>query len=729
MNQIQEFGQAPAQLFQSPHPARLPLVSAEVVRPLASPVPGANTAPLLDSSSSMTATATSAEKENLSPSLPVSPRAGSGHGGKDTHRGATGTARSADGVLSYPREQVCLGAVLVICDLLPWAERLVTVDTRRAIGVHGWYVHSPEMSPPFRLRPDTTSVEESRRRHGATGAGLNSGGVGVGTGGGGGSERFARRLGVPFAPGGVVSSRLLEPPPVSGMYGPATGGNDGGGNSGSSSPLLGGLGGSYASLGSIGSVLSMSHAALASEPTHHVTWPRQYATTVAPSSPISRITGSSQRQDDGISNTIAAPPAAAAADAEGGDIAACFSTWGNRVEWGQSIGTGGATVDVNGVDGLGLGSHLFAVHAKARLLFSGGHWDSSFRVTALDTGRLVVSVARHRDVVTSLSLADGGVGCRRLVTASRDTTLMVWNVEPWGEPPVSASSLTHVLYGHDTPVTCVCASASLDVVVSSGEDGTLVVHSLWSGEYIRTITPRTVVRTTSNNPRTPAAGDGGETAVPATEDGHVASGKDGGSERKVVTAPSEGSIGKGEENAPSVQYSATAATRARTKLPPPWPSVEWVGVSASGYVVAYSPADATLRSYTINGHALGAATLVHGAGPLRAFVFSEDGSVLLSGGNDRVVTLRWAHNLALADDGGREGCGPAILTGEAPPLAGVAGAGAGVERFGSAVRCLALTAGERHLLVGLEDGTLGVLALDAKYLRQRLRSKLDQLGI
>ena len=117
------------------------------------------------------------------------------------------------------------------------------------------------------------------------------------------------------------------------------------------------------------------------------------------------------------------------------------------------------------------------------------------------------------------------------------------------------------------------------------------------------------------------------------------------------------------------------------------------------------------------------------AGPLRAFVFSEDGSVLLSGGCDRTVTLRWAHSLAVADDDAREGSGEAVLDGSTPPLGGVLGTVGFVTKFGSAVRCLTLTAGEQHLLVGLEDGTLGILALDARYLRQRLRSKLDQLGI
>ncbi|CAN0031837.1 unnamed protein product [Choristocarpus tenellus] len=309
----------------------------------------------------------------------------------------------------------------------------------------------------------------------------------------------------------------------------------------------------------------------------------------------------------------------------------------------------------------------------------------------MDTGRLVVSVARHLDVVTSLSLADAGGGYARLVTGSRDTTLMVWRVDPGRNPPIATTSPVHVLYGHDTPVTCVAADASLDVVVSSGEDGTIVMHTLWTGEYVRTIAPSGL--------------------SPASQP------------PLVVQRPSPGSVTMKE----GLEAPAKGTTSEGSRVgcgggggggEPPWPALDWVGLSREGYVVSFSAVGGfILRSYTINGHALGSACVGE---CLRAFAFSEDGAVLLTGGEGRRVTLRWAHSLSLADDGTREGCGEALLTGACVQN--------GVSAFSSTVRCLALTAGERHLLVGLEDGCLGVLALDASYLRQRLRSRLDQLG-
>lgn len=658
MKQIEEFGQTPAQLFRSQHPPRLSLAQAEVVRPLASPIPGANTVPL------------------MTEAVPVA--ATTSLGGRAKRQMGAGPTHS---VVSYPRERVSRGAVLVIYDLLPWTERLVTIDARRAIGFHGWRVLSPEMSPPFRLRPDT--IEAGARKDGD--------GTGGGSKGGGGTGLGVRRLGVPFAPGGVVSSRLLEPPP-------STGGRDGG--DGVCTARLGSVGGSHDSLLSMSSLLSLPQlspvpGARLSEPLQ-VPCP-QHTGDVSPTEAPSNLI------DDGHGHGHDMVPAA-------------LSDW-----WGGGGGYGGG--DDSGV---GLGSHLFAVHAESRLLFSGGHWDFSFRVTAVDTGRLVVSIARHRDVVTSLSLADGGTGCRRLVTASRDTTLMVWKVDPDCEPPVSASSLLHVLYGHDAPITCVCASAALDAIVSSGEDGTLVMHTLGGGEYIRTITPRRinggVPTETSSGPS--KGGRQGEFAG----SGCVTDEPPDGIYKPERSSSTFGSSTGGNKTA--VNEDGTTTSERSSRIPPPWSSVEWVGLSAAGYIVAYSPSDAMLRSYTINGHALGSAKVgTDVTSPLHAFVFSEDGSVLLSGGQNGIVTLRWSYSLAVANDGAREGCGEAVLTGAAPPLAGVPGAGGGVKRFGSAVRCLALTAGERHLLVGLEDGTLGVLALDATYLRQRLRVKLDQLGI
>lgn len=649
-----------------------------MVRPIASPVPGSNTEPLAEPFISATAVSPARAAEaarRVESSVPA--------------RLATASITSTHSVVSYPRERVSRGAVLAIADLLPWAERLVTVDGRRAIGFHGWRVLPPERSPPFRLRRDAIEADDSVRVREYDGAGsttLN------GDGGSAGAERDAlrvRRLGVPFAPHGVASSRLLEPPPLDGRSGDN---RDGDGGNIFTQPL-GGLGGSYDSLASMGSLLSLPQVATpASEPLHHT------SLGTSPRDGYNTYQHEHRQHEDARSPSLSPVPLRTNSDVGSG----------GGIDNGRHFGEGGSRSSNGGQ--VRLGSHLFAFHVESRVLFSGGYWDSTFRLTSLDTGRLIVSIARHRDVVTSLFLADGGVGCRRLVTASRDTTMMVWRVDDNGG--LSSSSLLRVLYGHDTPVTCVFARASLDAIVSSGEDGTLVVHTLWGGEYVRTITPRRKVPAGATVPPDGATRGPSSTITPVVDGG-----KEGGFE--------DNGAGGGD-----VAVTTPKPPLGGGGVSPPWPSVEWVGLSVAGIIVAYSPEDATLRSYSINGHAMGATAVAKAeAGPLRAFAFSEDGSVLLSGGHDRVVTLRWAHSLAVASDGGRKGCGEAVLDGSGPPLAGVPAASAGVKRFGCAIRSLVLTAGERHLLVGLEDGTLGVLALDANYLRRRLRSRLDQLGI
>jgi len=52
------------------------------------------------------------------------------------------------------------------------------------------------------------------------------------------------------------------------------------------------------------------------------------------------------------------------------------------------------------------------------------------------------------------------------------------------------STPIHILYGHDDGITCVDVSSDLDIVVSSSRDGTLNVHSLFRGHYIRSIRPQ-----------------------------------------------------------------------------------------------------------------------------------------------------------------------------------------------------------------------------------------------
>ncbi|KAJ8290724.1 hypothetical protein GJAV_G00016740 [Gymnothorax javanicus] len=137
--------------------------------------------------------------------------------------------------------------------------------------------------------------------------------------------------------------------------------------------------------------------------------------------------------------------------------------------------------------GVQLGAQVLVVSNDGRLLFSGGHWDGSLRVTALGKGKLVGRICRHIDVVTCLALDLCGI---YLISGSRDTTCIVWQVlQQGGFCSGLAPRPVQVLCGHDQEVTCVAISTELDMAVSGSKDGTLILHSVRRGQFLHTLRP------------------------------------------------------------------------------------------------------------------------------------------------------------------------------------------------------------------------------------------------
>ncbi|NXO23623.1 NBEL2 protein, partial [Cisticola juncidis] len=137
--------------------------------------------------------------------------------------------------------------------------------------------------------------------------------------------------------------------------------------------------------------------------------------------------------------------------------------------------------------GADLSSRTLAVSPDGKLLFSGGHWDNSLRVTSLARGKVVGHITRHIDVVTCLSLDLCGI---YLISGSRDTTCMVWQVlQQGGFSSGLAPKPVQVLYGHDAEVTCVAISTELDMAVSGSKDGTIITHTVRRGLFIRSLRP------------------------------------------------------------------------------------------------------------------------------------------------------------------------------------------------------------------------------------------------
>ncbi|KAL8183651.1 UNVERIFIED_CONTAM: hypothetical protein K2H54_048175 [Gekko kuhli] len=114
--------------------------------------------------------------------------------------------------------------------------------------------------------------------------------------------------------------------------------------------------------------------------------------------------------------------------------------------------------------GLEITPKLFVVSHDAKLLFSGGHWDNSIRVASLAKGKLMAQHIRHMDIVTCLAMDFCGI---HLISGSRDTTCMIWQIVQQGGSPVGlVPKPLQILYGHTNEVSCVGISTELDMAIS-----------------------------------------------------------------------------------------------------------------------------------------------------------------------------------------------------------------------------------------------------------------------
>jgi len=123
------------------------------------------------------------------------------------------------------------------------------------------------------------------------------------------------------------------------------------------------------------------------------------------------------------------------------------------------------------------GPGLQALTVDRKLMISCGYWDNSFKVLSVDGKQLLQSVNQHRGTVTCLAV---GLDGTTLVTGSRDTTLMVWtlsgNTDRGNKAPPVLVPPRLTLFGHDDEVSAVAVNCELDVVVSGGNDGSVLPH-------------------------------------------------------------------------------------------------------------------------------------------------------------------------------------------------------------------------------------------------------------
>ena len=133
-----------------------------------------------------------------------------------------------------------------------------------------------------------------------------------------------------------------------------------------------------------------------------------------------------------------------------------------------------------------------------------GYWDQAVRVHSIESHREVASCMGHVGAVTGLQLDRTG---QVMVSCGADGTCRLWVIErmaivpSFHEDVLSCSNevlnpseinmtCVHVLCGHHSPVTALCFSPDLNLIVSGGQDGTLCLHDSKRGEHIRTIIAR-----------------------------------------------------------------------------------------------------------------------------------------------------------------------------------------------------------------------------------------------
>ncbi|KAJ3442206.1 beige/beach-related [Anaeramoeba flamelloides] len=124
-------------------------------------------------------------------------------------------------------------------------------------------------------------------------------------------------------------------------------------------------------------------------------------------------------------------------------------------------------------------NNKFVISQNGKFIFYLSKMDSSFTIYNLQDKSLMYNIIAHKDLITCIDSKMDFI-----VTGSKDTTLILWRLD---KNERQYCKLLSILYGHDDEVTCVKINISLGIIVSGSKDGTIIIHSLWTGKYLRTI--------------------------------------------------------------------------------------------------------------------------------------------------------------------------------------------------------------------------------------------------
>lgn len=135
-------------------------------------------------------------------------------------------------------------------------------------------------------------------------------------------------------------------------------------------------------------------------------------------------------------------------------------------------------------------SNCFVTTVDSRFLIVAGFWDNSFRVFSTETAKIVQIIFGHYGVVTCVSRSECNItsDCY-IASGSADCTVLLWHwsarhqgIVGEGDTPAPRVTLT----GHDTPITAVLVSAELGLVISSSQNGPVLIHTTF-GDVLRAL--------------------------------------------------------------------------------------------------------------------------------------------------------------------------------------------------------------------------------------------------
>jgi hypothetical protein len=660
IRQIDSYGQTPIQLFSKEHPKRKSLEELhDLIWPIASVVLGAETKPR----ETMVSAKSPTSPEDLVLDKPAK-------------------------ILCYNEFKIANSPVVFIAEILQ-LEKLITVDTSRVLGYHTFQRRQPDNVPPYVFKLDRIAMQSS-----SGGQSMKQSSKPTVTSflSAYSTNQREKVIGIPFAASVVLASSIIDRPAsldneIENLIGTRQNKMK---YHEEEAKLRGMKRANEISIRMAKTPVKMNSNA-PSDPTTPGGG-QSSSTAMRPHSGIRRAPNEYMSDITGLDRSMASPGMGALSILNPGDVV--IGENNNSMTPGNASGNNNNNNNnSSNKDNLAgrsqridehIGPHLFSfltctvtitsipsVTKTFQYIFSCGHWDNTFKITLADTGRLVQSLSYHREVVTCItSVSD--FGKYWVIVGSKDCTITVWELFPERESePVNASPIL-TLYGHDDAINCIAANAELDIIASGSDDGTIIIHTLKDGTYLRSITFGKL----TVNPVPPPPPDNNPSRP--------------GSTKATDTANANATVVPATNTPNHSHFSPQQLDKDNYR-------VHMLVISKEGQIVAYSHDGYMLATYTINGRYQ---RMISVREKLYTLCLSEDGRVVLTGGERGLILLRWVHNLMIANSGPRKGL-DSIIDGSNE---------SDYEPFPSAIRSMALTAGEQHLIVGLESGEMRILA-------------------